>query len=127
MEIVDPVAVYSPRTLAEGQEIARVLSESGVPARVIMEEVVVARADEQRAAEFFKSLQHSDTEVPADPSKPAFVTAVCEECGQSSTFTGEYFGTVQDCPHCGKFMDVGGSDADFDPGDPEDEETPDEE
>ena len=34
------------------------------------------------------------------------VLVVCEECGQTGTFPGNERGTVQTCPHCGKFIDV---------------------
>jgi hypothetical protein len=48
------------------------------------------------------------------------VTAICEECGKSATFPPSEQGTVQDCPHCGKYMDVPDSEDDL--GDSDDEE-----
>jgi hypothetical protein len=129
----DPVAVYKPRTLAEGQEIAELLSESGIAAQVVTEEVVVARADAERAGEAFKTfpqlLAMGQPSLTPDASGQSFVTAVCEECGESSIFDGALLGSVQDCPHCGKFMDVAAGGEDLEWGNPEDEETakPDEE
>ena len=124
MDLHDPVAVYSPRTLAEGEAIAQALSNSGIPAKVLMEEVVVAQADAERAAEALKAYEHSLT-VNAPQT---FINAICEECGQSSTFDGSLAGSVQDCPHCGKFMDVAPQGNDQEWGEPEEEEAePDEE
>src|SRR5262245_48446029 len=34
------------------------------------------------------------------------VSATCEECGQSAEFPAAEIGTVQDCPHCGAYLDV---------------------
>ena len=42
------------------------------------------------------------------------VDAQCEDCGNTTTFEGKLRGTVQDCPHCGEYMDVPGGDDDFD-------------
>jgi hypothetical protein len=41
------------------------------------------------------------------------VSAECEECGQSSEWPAAEMGTTQDCPHCGKFMDVPDPDDDW--------------
>jgi hypothetical protein len=35
------------------------------------------------------------------------VDVVCEECGQASTFPPAQRGTVQHCPHCSAYLDVG--------------------
>jgi len=40
------------------------------------------------------------------------VNAVCEECGAVTTFPAKDRGTVQDCPHCGEYLDVFGGDED---------------
>ena len=42
------------------------------------------------------------------------VRAECEQCGQISEFAGEHRGTVQVCPHCRKYLDVPGSNDEFD-------------
>ena len=41
------------------------------------------------------------------------VLATCESCGEVNTFEGRFRGTVQDCPKCGQFMDVGGKEEEF--------------
>jgi rubrerythrin len=34
------------------------------------------------------------------------VIAVCEECGQSAEYPPEQSETIQNCPHCGAYVDV---------------------
>jgi hypothetical protein len=59
-------------------------------------------------------------------SRTGTVTAVCEECGQSSEWPALDMGSTQDCPHCGKYMDVPDPDDDWDDVDfgSEDEDAP---
>jgi hypothetical protein len=38
------------------------------------------------------------------------VEFVCNRCGESISFPGSVVGTVQECPHCGEFVDVDASD-----------------
>ena len=52
-------------------------------------------------------------QVQDKKSKMAPVNATCEECGATSEFTGSQRGSIQDCPKCGKFMDVGGLEEEF--------------
>ena len=73
----------------------------------------------QRASEIVNTFEQTRPEREPDqtPGNPdqTFVTATCEECGESSQFIGAMLGSVQECPHCGKFMDVsaGGDDLDL--------------
>ncbi len=42
------------------------------------------------------------------------VEVVCESCGKTITFAGDLYGTIQDCPKCGSYVDVGpGEDVDW--------------
>ena len=38
------------------------------------------------------------------------VPGVCDECGETTMFPGGQDGTIQRCPHCGKYRDVGATD-----------------
>lgn len=143
MELEDPVSVYNAKSDAEAQMLGQMLNEAGIDAKILEDhsvaglfadgavahlpspQVVVARADAERTAEILLQFDQARQQLQSQARANAeltFVTAVCEECGQSSTFTGTLVGSVQDCPHCGKFMDVGAGDEDFDPGNPEDED-----
>lgn len=60
------------------------------------------------------------------------ISAQCEECGQASEWPAAALGTIQDCPHCGKYMDVpdpddNWDDVDFEAMSEESEPQPDEE
>jgi hypothetical protein len=35
------------------------------------------------------------------------IDVVCEDCGETTTFPPAERGTVQSCPHCGSYIDVG--------------------
>lgn len=39
-------------------------------------------------------------------SRSGTVTAVCEECGQSSEWQAVAMGTTETCPHCYNYMDI---------------------
>lgn len=41
------------------------------------------------------------------------VESRCESCGTVSEFAGEQRGSIQDCPQCGRYMDVGGLDDEY--------------
>lgn len=45
---------------------------------------------------------------------PAEVVVTCDECGQQGFFPGELAGTVQDCPHCGTYLDIPGGPDEYD-------------
>jgi ribosomal protein S27E len=45
-----------------------------------------------------------------DSSEGAAIEVQCEDCRQKSSFPSSQKGTVQDCPHCGAYVDVGPSD-----------------
>lgn len=59
----------------------------------------------------------------ARANRTGTVTAECEECGESSDWPATEMGTTQDCPHCGKYMDVPDPDEQWDDADYADEES----
>jgi len=50
--------------------------------------------------------------IETAPQQDVLVT--CETCGNTAVFAAEYQGTVQDCPHCGAYLDVPGGADEFD-------------
>jgi hypothetical protein len=62
------------------------------------------RADEAR--EILAEHQASRAEHAAAAEQRGPVTVACEECGRTSIFPPNQYGTTQDCPHCGAYMDV---------------------
>jgi hypothetical protein len=102
---------------------------SGIEVRVIKpEHVEPARQaiSEQKAAIEAVRAKHK-----ARAARTGTTTAVCEECGKSSTWPAAEMGTTQDCPHCGQYMDIPDPDedwegVDFEAQDEETEDTSDE-
>lgn len=47
-------------------------------------------------------------------SRTGTVEVVCEECGRGATFPASAAGTVEDCPHCGAYLDVADPDENWD-------------
>ena len=39
-------------------------------------------------------------------SRARSIRARCEDCGRTSSFSGDLEDTIQTCPHCGSYMDV---------------------
>jgi rubrerythrin len=123
MALVDPVKVYVAASNVEAQMTCRLLQEAGIeafanedssPAGVWMggtipgvfdAGVYVSRADAERAVEVIRAREQREAE--RSRAQGAEVEATCEECGKTATFPAAQYGTVQDCPHCGAWLDVG--------------------
>lgn len=70
--------------------------------------------DVPRALQVIAEGEERRQQLQRDKAELGPVDAKCEECGQATTFPGKQRGTVQDCPHCGAYMDVPGDEASFD-------------
>src|SRR5262249_49187753 len=69
--------------------------------------------DEALAPEAVKRLedfQRQRAEQAAEAARSGPIEVVCEECGAAATFPAVQTGTVQECPECGAFLDVGAED-----------------
>lgn len=63
--------------------------------------------DEKQIAKAIGFLEHREQEKKEIALRGP-VNATCEECGAVTTFDGNQRGTVQNCPKCKRYMDVGG-------------------
>jgi hypothetical protein len=120
----DPRCVYVANDFGQADVVAGWLGGRGIPARVMNQAthgglvsppgavgVEVWVVDPAQAAEAVRLLgEHAVAQVARERTGPP-VDAVCEECGRPSTFPARYRGTVQDCPHCAAFLDVGDAEA----------------
>jgi hypothetical protein len=73
-------------------------------------QVWVERADAERARTCILKYEADRREREGvghsiDDDTP--VQVVCEDCAKPSTFPASQLGTLQDCPHCGAYVDVG--------------------
>jgi hypothetical protein len=132
----DPRCVFVSHNMSEAVVTAAWLNERGVPAEVMSQatlgglegltgwapgvslrgiEVWVDKAEDVPAA---RDLLVQHEAVLAERARAAEaagpIQVHCEECDQSSVFPPSQIGSIQDCPHCGAYIDVEapGSDTD---------------
>lgn len=129
MELRDPVAAYTAVSNHEAQLICELLRSAGIPAAAMEDvsgvglwlggtlagihkpQVWVERSDLRWAEPVLTDYEHRAAERRAaergerEAGQP--VAVVCEECGKSSEFPAIQRGTVQSCPHCRAYVDVG--------------------
>jgi hypothetical protein len=77
-------------------------------------QVWVERADVERAKPLLDNFERRAAELrgtqgEGETSGPS-VEAVCEECGAHSSFPAAQRGSVQQCPQCDSYLDVGDED-----------------
>ncbi len=125
----DRRCVFVADTMGQAVSTATWLTEQGFPARVMdlmtlgglegltplapgsisLRGLEVWVLDPDQAAEAL-ALVEEDTAAraqrAAEAERQGPVEVVCEECGRPSIFPGRQRGTVQDCPHCGSYLDV---------------------
>jgi hypothetical protein len=123
MGLVDPVKIYAAESNMQAQMICRLLQAQGIEAfagqdvspagawiggtipGVFDAGVFVSRADADRAYELMR--EHERGQAERAGAGGAEIEATCEDCGKTSGFPAAQRGTVQSCPHCGAWMDVG--------------------
>jgi hypothetical protein len=130
MPLRDPIAVYNAANNLEAGFVRDALAAAGVEAYVTEDvsqvgtwagglvpelhkpQVWVERADAERAVPLLHEFESraADLRDPGPGADGPPVEAVCEECGERATFPAAQLGSVQSCPHCGEYMDVGGDD-----------------
>lgn len=129
MAISNPIAIYNAEDNIEAQLLCQHLEDNGVEAYAVMDEAVTGLWAFGKLPEIYKPqiwIDKSNREVAVTvlseheaelikrrrASKARdrggdTIDAICEECGQTSTFAATKKGTTQDCQHCGAYMDVG--------------------
>jgi hypothetical protein len=128
MELRDPVAAHTASSNVEAQLVCELLVQAGVAATVVEDvstaglwvggtvseihrpQVWIERADSEADRKLLsdyeeRQRQRRDRQQSSDFGEK--VTAVCEECGRAAEFAAAQRGSIQDCPHCGAYMDVG--------------------
>ena len=130
MAFREPFAAYNAENNIEAHIVCGILNDSGIEAMVIEDisfaggiwwggtvselhkpQVWIERADcdrakpvlddyEQRAADRREAEEFIDDD-------DELVDAECEKCGTLSFFPASQNGTIQNCPHCKAYVDVG--------------------
>jgi hypothetical protein len=130
MALRDPVAVYTAASNVELQLLRIALETAGIEAFAIEDisqvgtwmmglipeihkpQIWVDRSDVDRARPVLDDYERQVAQRRAaqrheQPSTKSAVAVVCEDCGVTSTVAAELSGSIQDCPHCGAYVDVG--------------------
>lgn len=134
MSLRDPFAAYNAGNNIEAHLVCHLLIESGIEAMVIEDvsqvgvwwggtvseihkpQVWIERDNIERARPILTEYDRRSAERRAaeqqDGTEAAPISATCEKCGKSANFPATLKGTVQLCPHCRAYVDVG-EDNDF--------------
>jgi hypothetical protein len=129
MGLNDPVAAYNAANNPEANLLRNLLNDAGIEAyttedvspvgvclfglisEIHKPQVWIDRADIERVKPFLedyerRQLQRQEAESEQAAAGKSMMEARCEECGQPTLFSIAQKGAVQDCPHCGAYMDV---------------------
>jgi hypothetical protein len=133
MAIANPVVIYDAENDIEAELLCAYLEQHGIEAYAVLDEsragiwmfgtlpgiykpqVWIDKSNFEAAKPLLQEYEHellrrrAKTKISADSGA---VEAVCEECGKTTRFPESKRGTVQDCEHCGAFVDVGDEPAD---------------
>ena len=131
MALRDPVAIYDAASNLQAHLVCDGLIAAGVEAFVVEDvsqvgawvgglvpglhkpQVWVDRADVPRAEPLLVTFEERAARLRDQPAQGAAaeppIEAVCEECDGRTSFPAAQRGSVQQCPHCGAFVDVGES------------------
>jgi hypothetical protein len=122
MALRDPVVVYTAADNAEADHVCQLLNMAGIEAYLMEDDpttgatalgmlpqihkpkVWVDQSDVERAQPVLLGFEEKRHERKAAAGGPVVVT--CDHCGQPATFPAEQRGTVQNCPHCGGYLDI---------------------
>ena len=134
MALKNPISAYNAESNNEALLVQRHLESHGIEAFVIEDnslvgswmfgmlpeihtpQVWIDRANVDRAAQLLSEYERHKLERDAtrQSDKSTTIAVTCEDCGKSCTFASSLKGTVQDCPHCGSYVDVGDIDWPYD-------------
>jgi hypothetical protein len=126
----DPVAVYNAANNVEAHLMRNALLSSGIEAFVTEDvsqvgtwmfglipeihkpQVWVERTDIERAKPILEGYerrcaQRRDTDTHDATAEGPPIEVACDACGQRTTFSPPQRGSVQQCQHCGAYVDVG--------------------
>jgi len=122
----DPVAVYLAANTLEATLLCNMLREAGIEAFITADvtqagtwvggivpethepQVWTERADIERVTPILAEYERRANELPETaPPEEETMQAVCEDCGKAASFPVRLRGSVQSCPNCGSYMDVG--------------------
>lgn len=138
MSLQNPVVAYTAATNVEAHLLSAMLEDAGVPAVAVDDvsqvgnwmggiasqihkpQVWVEKADRDRARTLLMEYEQRNAERRAAEARViddrSTLRVTCESCGRQVEYPGSKRNTIQTCPHCQTFVDVGEvvADADWD-------------
>ena len=132
MDLKEPIAVYTAGTNLEAHMIASMLNDNGVPAFAVEDQsgaslwmfgtigqihrpkIWVDKLTEAAARQLILDFEERRRERKNRGAGRETISVLCEKCGQTSLFPETQNGTVQNCPSCDAYVDVGSLDWDED-------------
>lgn len=125
MTFNQPVTAYQAASNLEAHFVCNLLNDADIDAIVIEgvsaadlgigamvpgitnSQVWIERTDTDRARPVLDEYERRRRVRLTTESTEELVEAACEECGKRSSFPAALTGTVQFCPHCNAYVDVG--------------------
>lgn len=125
MDLKKPVVVYVAGSNLESHLIVTMLVNRGIPAYAVEDQsgvsiwmfgtisqfhkpkIYVEETDVEKAMELIEHYEETERERRSAQGTDRSIEATCEECGKTSRFSESQRGTLQDCPHCQEYVDVG--------------------
>jgi hypothetical protein len=124
------VEVYRAKNGAQAHLLATALEEAGIKAEIQGENlhplsltavnlisdsplwwaaprILVLEEDAERAGQLLLEWESRERTKAQETEGMPPVEAVCENCGRLSSFPAAQRGSVQECPQCGGYIDVG--------------------
>lgn len=127
MAFKEPFAAYNAANDLEAHFVCNILNEADIEAVVVEDvstaglwlggmipeihktQVWIEKVDAERAKPVLEDYEHrlrARREADAN-AEGELLEVTCEECGKGAKFPIAQRGSVQNCPHCGAFVDVG--------------------
>ncbi len=123
MQLNEPIVIYTGQSNSDAWAAMQHLDANGIDAYVVennaatgfsilggiagvhQPQVYVSKSDAPQANEHLK--QYIELCKQRQANLPTKIEAVCEKCGETTLFSSSLDGTVQDCSHCGAYVEVG--------------------
>lgn len=125
MNLKDPIAVYTAATNLEAHVIVNMLNDNGVPAFAVEDQsgaslwmfgtisqfhdpkVWIDKSSALEAGQLIHGFEKRKNERRNLSIRTQGLPVLCEACGKTATFPDTFDGTVQRCPECHTYIDVG--------------------
>ena len=125
MNLKEPIAVYTAPTNLEAHVITNMLNDNGVPAFAVEDQsgaslwmfgtisqfhrpkIWVDKSSASEARQLIRLFEERQRERKNRGTGTLEIPVQCNECGNTMKFPDTQNGSVQQCPRCSAYVDVG--------------------